>query len=332
MPGNNDINRVRAKRRLKIGLILFLLFYVGLLAGSPSAQKGFFAIWWVYIWLIDSLILLRTGSSLLTRRRKEFALLLPLSVCFWLVFELYNLVLKNWGYVLVPESIGLRWIGYTLAFATVLPAVFETFELLDVYGVLDNSRTRPLPKSTIWYGPFLLCGIATLLLPLVWPHIFFPLIWIGFVFLLEPINHYMGGFSLMRQWEEGTLRTLYLLLITGAVLGFFWEFWNNWAITKWVYTYPPYLLPWKLFEMPIEGYIGFPLFAVTCYVAMNTVSLFRQGSHWQDSTLYKRPCRPVRTLIVGLAMMIFCFACFYCIDKLTIASTRPFEFWLNFMQ
>lgn len=330
MPETNESDRSRAKRRLRLGLILFLLIYVGLLAGSPSAKKGFFVIWWVFIWVLDSLILLRAGSSLLTRRRKEFALLLPLSLCFWLVFEVYNLILKNWEYVLVPESVVLRWIGYTVAFATVLPAVFETYELLDVYGVLKRSSVRPRSRSTAWYIPFAVFGATALLLPLLWPKTFFPLIWIGFIFLLEPVNHYFGGLSLMRQWEEGSLRTLYLLLMSGGILGLLWEFWNYWAITRWVYIYPPFVLPWKLFEMPLEGYIGFPPFAVTCYVVVNTVSLMRHSGHWQLPSPPKGPSHPVRTLFIVVVVLAYCLACFYFIDKHSIASTRPFEFWLGF--
>ena len=55
------------------------------------------------------------------------------------------------------------------------------------------------------------------------------------------------------------------LLVAGLVCGLLWEFWNYWAHTKWIYTVPmpPDL---KLFEMPLPGYLGFPAFAVECFV------------------------------------------------------------------
>lgn len=319
----------RFTRRVLISLLCLVLFHLFLLLGSPSVRKGFYAVWWLYVWAADSFVHLRSGSSLLTRHKREFVRLLPWSVCIWLIFELYNTVLKNWEYVLVPEFIAFRWIGYTLAFATVLPAVFETFQFLDVYGLFKKSRIRPIPETTLWYGPFVALGIAALVLPLFWPKIFFPLIWIGFIFLLEPVNHRRGGVSLMRQWEQGSLRTLYLLLVTGFVIGFLWEFWNHWAISKWAYTFDPIAFPWKIFEMPIEGYIGFPPFVVTCYVMMNTVALLRSQGHWQHPLPRPGTGRPLRALAVLLVMFVFFFACFYLIDQNSVTSTRPFDLWKN---
>ena len=322
---------IRLTRRVTFSLLCLILFHVFLFMGSPSVKKGFYAVWWLFIWVVDSFVHLRSGSSLLTRHRREFAHLLPCSIFIWLIFELYNTVLINWKYVLVQEFIVFRWIGYTLAFATVLPALFETFQLFDVYGLFKNSHTHPIPESTRWYAPFVFFGITTLVLPLVWPKIFFPLIWIGFIFLLEPINHRFGGISLMRQWEQGSLRTLYLLLVTGFVIGILWEFWNHWSITKWAYTFNPIAFPWKVFEMPIEGFIGFPPFVVTCYVIVNTISLFRLGSHWQNPLSPVKPRRLRRTLLVFLVMIIFFFTCFYFIDQHSVASTRPFELRINFL-
>ena len=325
------LGHIRITRRLTFSLLSLILFHVFLLMGSPSVKKGFFAVWWLFIWVVDSFIHLRSGSSLLTQHRKEFAKLLPWSIFIWLIFELYNTVLNNWEYVLLQEGIVFRWIGYTLAFATVLPALFETFQLFDVYGLFKNSRTRPIPESTRWYAPFIVFGITTLVLPLIWPEIFFPLIWIGFIFLLEPVNHRMGGVSLMRQWEQGSLRTLYLLLVTGFAIGFLWEFWNHWAITKWAYTFDPIAFPWKVFEMPIEGFVGFPPFVVTCYVMINTISLFRRGSHWQNPLSPATPRRLGKSLLFFFLMIVFFFSCFYLIDQNSVASTRPFELRINFL-
>jgi hypothetical protein len=52
-----------------------------------------------------------------------------------------------------------------------------------------------------------------------------------------------------------------------------WEFWNYWARTKWIYTVP--ILPdWKIFEMPVPGYLGFPAFAVECF------TMYVAARHW----------------------------------------------------
>ena len=278
--------------------------------------------WWPYILVADGLVYRRKGTSLLSRHPREFLLLLPWSVCFWLIFELFNVVLNNWHYVLVPENIVQRWIGYAVCYATVLPGVFETMELLSAYGLFNKSRVRPISSSTVWYTPFVVVGLVFFALPLIWPQLFFPLVWGIFVFLLEPLNHRLGLPSLMKEWEQGTLRTFYLLLVAGAVCGLLWEFWNFWALTKWEYSVP-YVGWLKVFEMPILGFFGFPPFAVQCYVMMSTVTLLRQGRGWQDPTLPVSQTRPAIIFAVYGLLVIFCLLAFYQIDVHTVASWRP---------
>ncbi|UCG11634.1 MAG: hypothetical protein JSU72_14005 [Deltaproteobacteria bacterium] len=294
-----------------------------LLVGIEWVRYWFFPLaWWPYILVADGLVYRRRNVSLLTHHPREFALLLPWSIFFWLVFELFNVILNNWHYVMVPRHMLQRWAGYAVCYATVLPGLFETMELLAAYGFLERSRVKPISRSTRWYAPFVVTGLAFLALPLAWPQFFFPLVWSGFVFLLEPLNHRLGLRSLMREWEEGSLRTFFLLLTAGAICGLLWEFWNFWALTKWVYTVP-YVGWLKVFEMPILGFLGFPPFTVACYVMMNTVCLLRQGRGWQDpSKPISRPL-PGLSLLVGFVLVIFCLFAFHQIDIHTVVSWRP---------
>jgi len=305
------------------GLCVLVVAQVLLLAGIEVVGYWFFPLaWWPYILFVDGLVYRRKGSSLLRSHPREFIVLLPWSVCFWLIFELFNVVLHNWHYVLVPENILQRWVGYAVCYATVLPGLFETTELLDAYDFLKNSRLRPLSSSTRWYVPFVITGLAFLVLPLVWPQFFFPLVWGIFIFLLEPLNHRLGLPSLMKEWEQGTLRTFYLLLVAGAICGLLWEFWNFWALTKWEYTVP-YVGWLKVFEMPVLGFFGFPPFAVACYVMMSSVSLMRQGRSWQHPNKPVSRMRPGLAILVALALVAFCLFAFHQIDVHTVASWRP---------
>jgi hypothetical protein len=223
---------------------------------------------------------------------------------------------------MVPEGMLQRWVGYAVCYATVLPGLFETMELLDAYGLFKKSRLRPLSGSTRWYVPFVITGLVFLVLPLVWPQFFFPLVWGIFIFLLEPLTHRFGLRSLMREWQQGSLRTFYLLLTAGAICGLLWEFWNYWALTKWVYTVPH--VGWlKIFEMPILGFFGFPPFAVACFVMMSTVSLMRQGRGWQDPSKPVTRSRPGLILAVYTSLVIFCLFVFHQIDLHTVTSWRP---------
>ncbi len=47
--------------------------------------------------------------------------------------------------------------------------------------------------------------------------------------------------------------------------GIFGEFWNYWAEAKWLYIFP-ILEDWRVFEMPLAGFIGFPPFAIEIFV------------------------------------------------------------------
>ena len=295
-------------------LLLLRIEFVG--------QWFFVLAWWPYILVVDGLVYRRKATSLLADHPREFLLLLPWSICFWLTFELFNVRLGNWYYIAVPESLPLRWSGYAVSFATVLPGLFETTQLLEAYGVFRSAPSPRISPSTGWFGPFVAIGFLLSILPLLWPQYFFPLVWGCFTFLLEPLNYRLGGRSLMRQWQEGSLRTFYLLLGAGAVCGLLWEFWNFWAVTKWIYTVP-YVGFLKIFEMPLFGFFGFPPFAVECYVIMNTVSLFRGNRSWQEPKPGTAPPRPVGTVLLALGLLAYSLFVFYQIDLHTVVSYRP---------
>ena len=112
-------------------------------------------------------------------------------------------------------------------------------------------------------------GAACLVAPLVMPqHVaryLFVLVWLGVVFLLDPINHRLGLPSLLGDLAAGRRSRFYSLLISGWVCGWLWEFWNYWAAAKWHYIFPMFQ-NWKIFEMPIPGYLGFLPFALECFV------------------------------------------------------------------
>lgn len=222
--------------------------------------------WWGYILFIDSLVARRAGDSFLTRRRRDFALMAALSVVFWLVFEWYNLSLVNWYYEGLPPQAWLRWVGYAAAFASITPALLETGELLATFGPFQRLRVprRPLSRATLHWS--VVAGLVMVGSPALWPspYLFAP-VWVGFIFLLDPLVYWMGGRSLWRDLEEGSLRHAAALFVGGLWCGLLWEFWNYWAHAKWVYIVP-IMQGTKIFEMPLLGYLGFMPFALECFV------------------------------------------------------------------
>jgi hypothetical protein len=262
-----------------IGISEILLF------AEVSFVKIYFTplVWSGYIFFIDSLVYRNKGKSLILTRPGEFALILPLSVGFWLIFEFYNLYIQNWHYVGLPEDLLFRWIGYAWAFATIWPAILITAEALESWGQLYQSRIKPLKiKRKHLYSSFIF-GIFSLIVPLISSaeiakYLAAP-VWLGFIFLLDPLNYWMGRKSLFGDLERGNPQTLYSLLLSGLICGLLWEFWNYWAGAKWHYTVP-ILDHVKIFEMPLLGYLGFPPFAVECYVMYSfTINAFKRKSN-----------------------------------------------------
>lgn len=281
--------------------------------------------WWSYILTIDGIIYRLKGNSLILNRTREFFLMIPWSIFIWLIFEAANLSLKNWYYIDLPDSVVERWLGYAFAYGTVLPGLFVTTELLESLGLFNNSTTKGIAIPSAGHTGLILFGVLCLLLSVLASYYCFPLIWVGFIFLLEPFNYHFGGNSLLKDLEEGHPRKIYLLLVAGLICGFLWEFWNYWARSKWVYTVPIFEKA-KGFEMPYLGFLGFPPFAIQAYVMYNTLSLFRFQRGWERSSYrlnLKNKTRVTTTVLTAVLVVSFSVLIFRAIDLKTVASTYP---------
>jgi hypothetical protein len=309
-----------------IGIIALLLSEIFLFKKVDPFYSWFYCfVWWSYILIVDAMIYRLKGNSLLISRAREFFLMIPWSIFIWLIFEAANLSLENWYYINLPHSGVERWLGYAIAYGTVLPGIFETTELLETLGLFKNSKMKKTIISGGGHSVLILSGILCLMSSVLMPEYCFPLIWVGFVFLLEPFNYRFGGRSLLKDLEEGSPQKIYLLLIAGLICGLLWEFWNFWALSKWVYTVP-FFDEGKGFEMPLLGFLGFPPFAVQAYVMYNFISLFRSKRGWEESTCHLNPEKKTRSLTMILAAILigsFSVLIFRAIDSKTVDSYFP---------
>ena len=221
--------------------------------------------WSGYILFVDSVIYHKKGSSLITRSPLNFFLMCLLSIGTWYIFEFYNIFLKNWYYINLPENITIRYSGYFWSFATIFPGIFETIEAVTLFS---GKTSDPGYKDTElkFSTAYIVIGLILLTVPLIYHSGYlFPPVWIGFIFLLDPINLKMNQRSILSQIKNKNWYLAIIILLSGLICGFLWEFWNYWAETKWIYDVP-YLSNIKIFEMPVLGYLGFPVFALECYI------------------------------------------------------------------
>ncbi|MFZ5452568.1 MAG: hypothetical protein ACOZF2_11995 [Thermodesulfobacteriota bacterium] len=234
---------------------------------EPFYSWLYFFAWWPLIFFLEGLLFFKEGKYWLLSRPGKFLSLACWSVTSWLVFEVFNLVLMNWRYAGMLPHWWLRWPGYALAFATVLPGVLLTARVLATYGAWKNARGRACSWSH-WQMVFLLLGVACLILPLTQPRYAFALVWGAAFFLLDPINDLLTDNSLTQRWLAGERQEIYCLLAAGLICGVWWEMWNYPSAAKWVYTLPV-LNFGRIFEMPFLGYLGFFPFALEGAVLYN---------------------------------------------------------------
>jgi hypothetical protein len=231
--------------------------------------------WTGYLLFADAWVWKRRGTSWLRNCPAELLFLACASIPLWGIFEAYNkYTLENWYYIGLPVNYLVRYAGYAWAFATIWPAIFETADLVsslrDRRAPMDRADV-PLaqtPGAAGWLS--VAAGAVMLIVPVllrssrIASYLAAP-VWLGFIFLLDPLNARAGGESILgdlRRKRTGRLRNL---LASGLICGVLWEFWNYWGGTKWFYNVP--ILPQvKVFEMPILGFLGFPPFAVECFV------------------------------------------------------------------
>ena len=246
------------------GLLLVAVFWP-LNWGLPGLRTTvlFFPLWLGYILTVDALVLRRRGTSILTRSPKHFVLLFACSAPAWWLFEALNWRTQNWIY-LGREEIGdlAYFVLASVAFSTVMPAVFETAEW--VRGARWMRRLvrgpRLHPTRTVCLGMEAI-GAAMLALLLVWPTYFYPFIWGAPFFLLEPVVVWLGRRSLLDFTRRGDWRPVASLALGALVCGFFWELWNFYSFPKWTYDAPGVNFL-HVFEMPLLGFIGYLPFAL----------------------------------------------------------------------
>ena len=255
------------------GALIIVAAEVLLFSGNQLVGHWFTPIIWTgYILFVDALVYKIQGRSLLVNDRFEFFAVAIISIASWWLFEFYNAprfwnsnLELWWHYHNLEPNLWVRRLGYDWAFATITPAMLETAELFGVTifrGKTNGARIK-LSKSMWCFA--VVVGVVGVAVPIIYPNEWFaPVVWLSFIFLLDPLNALRGWPSIAGDLARDDWRRLFSLLTAGLLCGFLWEFWNYWALSKWTYTVP-YFGNIKIFEMPVFGFLGFPPFAIECW-------------------------------------------------------------------
>lgn len=275
MPNQIDAHAPRRASWLWIGLALVAVSWT--LNWSLSGTRThilFFPLWLGYALVVDGWTFRRTGTSPLARGAARWAFTFVFSAPVWWLFELINRRLGNWEYVGKDRFTDLEYVVLcSVSFSTVMPAVFGTAELMRSTRWIERFANGPrIAPTARRLALIFVAGLAMLAMMLAWPAYFYPFCWMSLVFLLEPVCRWLGRHSLLTDLERRDWRPWMSLWAGGLVCGFFWEMWNARSDPKWIYHVPGVGF-WKVFEMPLLGYLGYLPFALELYLLAQLVPL-----------------------------------------------------------
>ena len=315
-----------------------LPLFSGLLSASilimspPLARAGYepfvtwyYAIsWYSLILFVDSVRSVCGKQSFIFRRPHAFAALVFWSAVIWFLFEAFNFRLADWYYVFVPDSRWERIIGSWLSFGTVLPAIFLIEKLMYDFGVFVSGPFFSFSFFRKRCKTVVLAGAACLVLPLVFPRYAFPLIWAWGFLLPLPLVLRRVELLALEELDSGRPGRILRILLAGVFCGFFWEFLNFFARTRWIYTVP-YLEEIKLFEMPPLGFLGFPLFALECTVLYAFLVGFGMapGIDGLKRRAGMKPAGPLPAALISLAALCMGFFVLHGMEVNSIDSYTP---------
>jgi hypothetical protein len=198
-------------------------------------------------------------------------------------------------------------LGYCLAFASVIPALLELSALFQ--SVLKGKTISffRLKTTSGFLNGYMLLGFLLLVLSVLFPNLFFPLVWLGFIFLLEPVNYRLKIDSLLADTERQYGNRIISWLLAGFAAGALWESLNYWAGSHWEYTIP-YLNFCKIFQMPAFGFGGFLPFAIEVFAMYALLEFIRKKMQGK---------RAIKALL-AVIIVAFNALAFYLMDTYTL--------------
>jgi hypothetical protein len=261
---------------LGIGLVTWILAWSRFSWFAPWQAYTFTPLWLSYVLVINALTYRRTGHCGLVDRPRLVLLLFPVSALFWWYFEYLNRFVQNWVYVGLEAFGPWQYVIYaTLPFSTVLPAVLGTYEFLHSFPRLYAGLEQYIPVCVkhprLLSGSILLIGGVGLMGLSLWPDYCFSLLWVAPLLILTACQTLLQLPTIFAPLCQGDWRQIWLWALAALVCGGFWEMWNFYSLTKWVYAVP-FVDRFHVFEMPLLGYGGYLSFGLECAALVHLVA------------------------------------------------------------
>ena len=230
-------------------------------------RHTYIPLWFSYILVANALCFRQSGNCPLLNKPGFFLTLFPVSSVFWWYFEYLNQFVHSWYYTGVDYGPIRYSMHATLSFCTVLPAVYTTRTVI-ANTWWFKQRFHGLPK--IWKSESLLlswsvflAGCSGLVGLVVWPDQLFSMVWIAPLFIFTSLQRMAGLTSIFSAMADGDWRPALSSAMAALICGFFWEMWNYYSLAKWMYSIP-YVDRFRIFEMPVLGYLGYFPFGLEC--------------------------------------------------------------------
>jgi hypothetical protein len=278
---------------------------------EPFVYFSYLIFWWTFIAALDSLLYLRTKRFTVINAYLPETILV--SAAYWGIFEILNVRIQNWFYINIESQVALRYGGYLFAYGTVIPALKLMREALKQIWNWEL-KIRPIKvRNYPFYA--ISIGLFTLFLTLLYPDYFFSFVWFSPLLILDGVNYKRMMGSIFGEMERGEYGNILLTSLSGLLCGILWEIWNFWAVAKWVYTVP-FFEEWKMFEMPLPGYLGFSSFALETLAFLNFLEGLGKGK---------------RRAIVLTSILVLAIS-FPLIDRYTVFSFKSHVGDLHFIE
>jgi len=228
----------------------------------------FVPLWAAYILTVNGLTFRRKGRCLMVSEPWGYLALFPASAAFWWFFEYLNRYVWNWYY----HGVGGMGAGEyaffaTCSFATVLPAVTATAELLGTFEAFSDGRLCGLARFDVRrkgsVAGLVMVAAAGLAGIVFWPQATYPLLWISPLAVFLAVQVAWGEATVLDGLRAGDWRLVVRFSLASLICGFFWEMWNIHSFAKWIYSVP-YVHAFQVFEMPVLGFAGYLPFGIEC--------------------------------------------------------------------